>query len=203
MLSFSDRLSTDLPNDGTGNSSKNITGLAAMNETTSGTVSYMSVPTTDTYWRNRSTASVGAASVNLVPNLRTLVNNATRGRGDAGSAPDFGETTQTVYEALEALMFPHVRYTDSNTRGTVNVGMKGFEYNGMKITWSPYMTSGEFHVLNSKHVSLVVHRKRNIKMLEGGAQQPINQDAAIALIVWMGNLITTGRRKGGKLSGIT
>ena len=203
MLSFADKLSTDIVLDGTGNSSKNITGLAAMNETTPGTTSYMSVPTTDTYWRNRVSASVGSTAVNLVPTLRTLVNNCSRGRGDAGSAPDFGITTQTIYEALEALMFPHVRYTDANTRGTVNVGIKGFEYNGMKITWSPYMTSGEFHVLNSRHVSLVVHRKRNIKMLEGGAQQPINQDAAIALVVWMGNLITTARRKGGKLAGLT
>src|SRR3990167_2755617 len=55
MVSFADKLSTDLPLDGTGNSSKNITGLAAMNETTPGTTSYANVSTSDTLWRNRST----------------------------------------------------------------------------------------------------------------------------------------------------
>jgi len=203
MVSFADKLSTDLPLDGTGNSSKNITGLAAMNETTPGTTSYANVSTSDTLWRNRSTASVGAATVNLIPNLRTLVNNCNRGKGGAGSQADGGFTTQTVYEALEAILFPHVRYSDANISGNVNVGIGGFTYHGMKIMWTPYMTTGEFHVLNSKHVGLSVHRKRNIAMLEGGFQQPINQDAKVALLVWMGNFVTNNRRKGGKLSGIT
>ena len=79
VKSLVDRISTDLYADGTGNGSLNITGLEAAIETTPGTVSYASVPTTNTAWQNQVASSVGAAAVNLIPNLRTVYNNCSQG----------------------------------------------------------------------------------------------------------------------------
>ena len=46
-----DLLATGIFSDGTGSSSKQITGLQAMVETTPGTTSYASIPTGNTAWR--------------------------------------------------------------------------------------------------------------------------------------------------------
>jgi len=58
-------------------------------------------------------------------------------------------------------------------------------------------------VLNSKHMHFFVHSDANFAMSEGGFQKPINQDALVTQILFMGNLATDNRRKQGKLQGIT
>ena len=68
-------LATGSFSDGTASGSKQITGLAAMIETTPGTTSYAQVPIGNTAWRNQVQASIGNAAVNLLPKMRTLYND--------------------------------------------------------------------------------------------------------------------------------
>ena len=201
-MSIQDTVSTDVYTDGTGNGSKNITGLAAMNETTPGTTAYAEVPTANTVWVNQSVASVGAAAVNLVPQLRVLMNDCSQGKNAAATKPDFAVTTQSIHESLEALIFPMVRYAP-NPSGGADAGIESLRFKGAEIQWSDYCTSGELHVLNSNHTTLFVHRDANFSMAEGGFQRPVNQDAFLTQILVQLNLATDNRRKGGKLAGIT
>uniref|UniRef100_A0A6M3L3I2 Putative capsid protein n=1 Tax=viral metagenome TaxID=1070528 RepID=A0A6M3L3I2_9ZZZZ len=201
-LSLVDELATGIYSDGTGNGSKDITGLAAMIETTPGTASYASVPVANTAWRNQVQASVGAAATNLLPKMRTLYNDCKQGKGGAASSPDYGVTTQAVHEALEALLFPQVRY-QPNPSGGADAGLSKLTFKGATIDWDDYCTSGTFFWLNSRHILMFVHQDANFKMNEGGFQKPINQDALVAQIFVQGNLATNNRRKLGKLQGIT
>jgi hypothetical protein len=201
-LSLADSVATGCFSDGTGNGSKDITGFAAMIETTPGTASYANVPTANTAWQNQVQASVGAAATNLLPNMRTVFNDCKQGKGGVGSAPDFGVTTQAVHEALEALLFPQVRYMP-NPPGGADAGLSRLIYKGAQIEWDDYCTSGTFFWLNSRHLFFFVHSDANFSMAEGGFQKPLNQDALVTQILFQGNLATNNRRKLGKLQGIT
>jgi len=199
-LSLLDMIATGAYSDGTGSTNLQLTGLAAMNETTPGTASYANVPTTNAQWVNQVVASVGAASVNLLPNMRTLYNNCANGKGVAGTAPDRIFTTQTVIEAFEALHVAHIRYGNADES---DLGIKKLLFKGATVEYDPYCTSGEMHMLNTRHVFLVIHPDANLTLSDGGFQKPVNQDDFVAQIYFMGQVITNNRRKGGKLAGIT
>jgi len=201
-LSLADIVATGAFSDGTGTSSKQLTGLAAMHETTPGTTAYASVGTGNSNWQNQVQTSVGAAATNLLPKLRTLYNDCKQGKSGAGSAPDYGVTTQAVHEALEAVLFPMVRYTP-NPAGGADAGIGTLLYKGTRIDWDDYCTSGELHLLNSNHIVFFVHADANFAMSEEGFQRPVNQDALLTQILFQGNLATNNRRKGGKLAGLT
>ena len=201
-LSLSDIVATGVFSDGTGTSNKQLTGLAAMHETTPGTTAYASVDTDNTNWQNQVQAGVGAGAVNLLPKLRTLYNDCKQGKGGAGSSPDYGVTTQSVHETLESLLFPQVRYQQSGT-GSADAGIGKLMFKGTQIDWDDYCTSGELHLVNSNHIMLFMHADANFKMTEEGFQRPINQDALVTQVLFQGNLATNNRRKSGKVAGIT
>lgn len=198
--SMANVVTTGLYSDGTGTSSKQLTGLAAMCETTPGSTSYASVPTANTQWRNQADASVGAAATNLLSAMRTQYNNASNGLGPAGTAPDFIVTDQTTHEAYEALMTPQLRYT--STTGN-DIGIQAPQFKGVPVVWDPACTSGYMYMLNGRHISLVVHRDANMTMAEGGFVRPANQDGYIGVMLLMGNLVTNNRRKHVVLAGIS
>lgn len=200
--SLVDLLATGIFSDGTGSGSKQLTGFQAMIETTPGTTAYASVPVGNTAWRNQVQSSVGSAAVNLVPKMRTLWNNCRQGKGGANGAPDYIVTTQTVAEAMEALLFPSVRY-ESNPKSGADAGISTLKFKGATVEWDAYCDSGVLYMLNSKHIFLFVHPEANFSMAAGGFQKPINQDALVTQILFQGNLCTNNRRKLGKLQGIT
>jgi hypothetical protein len=200
--SLVDIIATGGFSDGTGSSNKQLTGLEAMIETTPGTAAYADVPVANTQWRNQVSASVGAAAVNLLPALRTVYNDCKQGKGGANSAPDFIITTQAVHEAMEALMFPQVRYEQNPSSGA-DAGISKLMFKSAEVVWDDYCTSGMMYVLNSDHIGMFVHPDADFSMSDGGFQKPINQDALIAQIFFQGNLFTNNRRKLGKLAGIS
>ena len=201
-MSMVDVVAIGAYSDGTGTGSKQLTGLEAMIETTPGTASYASVPTSNTAWQNQVASSVGAAATNLLPNMRTVYNDCKQGKGGANSAPDFIVTTQSVHEAYEALMYPQVRYQQNPSSGA-DAGLSKLMFKGAVVEWDDYCTSGMMYMLNSQHIMFFIHSDANFAMAEGGFQKPINQDALVTQILLQGNLATNNRRKLGKLAGIT
>lgn len=200
--SLVDVIATGAFSDGTGTSSKQLTGLEAMIEDTPGTVAYADVPTANTQWQNQTATSVGAAAINLLPKLRTVYNDCKQGKGGASSAPDFIITTQAVHEAMESLMFPQVRY-EQNPSGGADAGISKLMFKSAEVVWDDYCTSGNMYLLNSDHIGMFIHPDANFSMADGGFQKPINQDALITQIFFQGNMFTNNRRKLGKLAGLT
>ena len=196
---LADEMATDAFSDGTASGSKQISGLAAMVATTTTSGTYADVNTANnTAWRNQIQASIGSAATNLIPYLRTLYNDCTKIAGVDGE-PDAIFTTQTVAEAAEALVLPAVRYVGGKDADMYSKP----KFRNTSIMWDPKCTSGVLYMLNSRHVFLFVHQDANFSMMEAGMQQPINQDAYVAPILFQGNMGTNLRAALGKLTGIS
>lgn len=199
--SLQKRLANDLFTDGTGNGSKNITGLEAAIENVPGTADYASVPKENTAWRNDAvTATCGAAAVNLLPNMRSGYNNVLQigGAGD-NMGVDLWVTTQSVHESFEALHAPNVRFTsDSADLSVPNPPFKGGE-----VIWDPDCPTGKMYGLNLSAAKLFVHEDANFGEAEGGLQRPVNQDSFVSQLLFQGNFLTNNRAKHTKIAGIT
>jgi len=194
-----DELGTDAYSDGTASGSKQIGGLAAMVATTTTSGTYADINTaTNTAWRNQIVASVGNAAVNLLPNLRVLYNDCTEIAGVEGE-PDAIFTTQTMSEVLESLVIPAIRYSGG---AEADLSAKPV-FKNTKIHWEAKCQSGTLYLLNSKHMFMFVHKDADMSMMPSGMQNPVNQDAYVAPILWQGNMACNVRSALGKLTGLT
>jgi hypothetical protein len=194
-----DNLATDAYSDGTATGSKQMAGLAAMIATTITSGTYADIDTAvNTKWRNQVQTSIGAAAVNLLPYLRTLYNDCTEVASVEGE-PDALFTTQTLAEVLEALTLPAVRYVGG---GEADLSTKP-KYRNAKIYWEAKCQSGIGYLLNSNHLFMFVHKDADMSMLPAGKQQPVNQDAFAAPIIWQGNMACNLRAALGKFTGAT
>ena len=202
-VSLADQLSQGVFSDGTGNSSKDITGLIAMVDPSPATGTYANInAANNAAWRNNAASSVGSAATNLLSNLRTQYNNCSQGKGAMGTRPDYIVTTQTVHEALEAILFPMFQFTGSQGESGANAGVTELAYKAATVEWDADCDSGNLYILDSAHTWMAVYRGRNMESA-GPLQRPVNQDALITQVLWKGNIITPARKKLAVLDGIT
>ena len=190
-MSLRDQLSQGAFSDGTGNSSKDLTGLQALVSTTS-TVGGLS-PTTFTWWQGDVTAGGSFAATGL-STMRTTYNNITFGN----DKPDFIVTDQTNFERYEKVLQPQERY--SNTKAA-NSGFTNLTFKGVPVVFDRDCPSGNMYFLNSQYINFVVHRDAD--MSTGPFIRPTNQDATVAQILFQGNLTTNNRRKLGVITGFS
>ena len=201
VKSLVDTITTGIYSDGTGNGSKDITGLEAIIETAPGTTAYASVPVANTAWRNKFKTGVGAGAVNLLPNLRLISNQASQGSEGADSSPNLYVTTRSIHESYEASLQPQARYQMSNM--AADGGINTLTFRGQPFIWSDYCTSSTVYVLNLNHLYLFVHEDANFQPSGEGLQKPINQNSGVDQMFFMGNMLCDNRRKQGKLTGVT
>lgn len=191
-MSLTQQLSTGLFSDGTGNGSKDLTGLEAMvlNSGTYGGIN----SAVYTWWQAGIESSSEAVTL---PKMRTGFNTASVGGKDT---PDLIVTTQSIYETYEGL-FTNVAISGGGSHfSTPSQGMKraadgGFqalEFKGVPIVWDELCPSGTLYFLNTKHMKLVAHKDANFSTSQ--FVKPENADSRTAQILFMGNL-TCNRRK--------
>jgi hypothetical protein len=148
-MSLKDRLSGDAFGDGTGNGSKNLTGLAALVSSTA-TVGGLS-PTTYTWWVSNVTASAGSFAATGIDKMRTSFNNVSFGN----DKPDAIFTTQAVFEYYEKSLQPQERFS-SNT--VADAGFLNLTFKGVPMMFDRDCTSGYMYLLNSNALAFVTHR---------------------------------------------
>ena len=186
-MSMTEQLSTGMFSDGTGNSSKDLTGFEAMvlNSGTYGGIN----SATYTWWQ----AGVDTASEALgTSKMRTAFNTASIGGKDT---PDIIVMTQTLYQSYEGLLTPTTATGYFPTPGEKKMGDGGFQslsFKGVPVVWDELVPSGTVYFLNTQHMNLSVHRDANFETSD--FVKPENQDARVAQILFMGNL-TCDRRK--------
>lgn len=201
-MSLTEELSEGLFSDGTGNSSKDLTGLEAM-VLASGTYGGIN-SATYTWWQ----AYVETTSEALgLPKMRTAFNTASIGGKDT---PDLIVTTQALFEKYEGLFtVVSVASTTSGAFATPSEGTKkvadgGFQtmaFKGVPVVWDEQVPSGTVYFLNTKHMKLVVHKDANFEISD--FVKPEDQDARVAQILWMGNLTCNRRKSFAKLTAKT
>jgi len=190
-VSMEDDLNSMLWGAGTGNSSKDFLGLQAIVKG-SGTLGGID-PVTETWWVSRTDTTCDLTTVDGVKDLNSMLN----GLRIAKSTPDFGFTTQAVFEAYEALMAPQIRFENS---GMGDLGFDTVKHKGSTVMFDADCPSASWFFLNSKYLEFVKHRDAWLKMLPFAS--PVNQDAKTALVISMGELITPVRRAHGLISSI-
>jgi hypothetical protein len=190
-VSMEDDLNSMLWGAGTGNSSKDFLGLAAIIKG-SGTLGGID-PSTETWWVSRTDTAMDLTTIDGVKDMGAMYN----GLRIAKSHPDFVFTTQAAYEAYEALAAPNIRFEGQMK---ADLGFESVAFRGAEVLFDADCTSASMYFVNSKYLQFTKHRDAWLKMLPFAS--PVNQDAKTALVVSMGELVTDVRRAHGLISGI-
>lgn len=196
------RISQDIYTDGTGNASKNITGLAAAvpDDPTTGTYGGITRSTAAfAFWRSqyyRGVTDGGAAvsAANIQQYMTTLSLRCVRGTDMPDLIVADGTYFALYVNSLQAIQrvtsdseagagFATLKFSGGGTNA--DVVMDGGVYN---ITTGA--TAAHMWFLNTNYIFFRPHAERNFVPI-GGERQSVNQDAVVKLIGWAGNLTTS------------
>ena len=188
--------------DGTGDGGKEITGLKAQVPTDPTTGSVGGVSRVDwNFWRSKifkATTTGGAATT--AANIQSYMNQLWASLVRGQDRPDliimdnayWGlymgslQAIQRFTGAQDAqLGFVSIKYMDADV--VLDGGIGGF------------MTTKEAYFLNTKYIFLRPHSQRNMVPLSPGQRYSVNQDAAVQILAWAGNLTASGLQFQGKL----
>lgn len=188
--SLIENMNEDLYSDGTGNFSKALTGFGAMIES-SGTYGNIA-RSTNAWWQSYEENTAAALTLDY---MRTALLTPSKGGTDGA---DLITTTQTLYEAYQALVEPHLRLTNTKLADS---GFMNYEFHGVPIVWDEQCPAGVMYFMNTKYFKLRYHPTCNFKTTQ--FRVPTNQDAKVAFILWKGNLTCSNAFRQGKLTGKT
>jgi hypothetical protein len=200
------QISAGVYSDGTGNSGKDITGLAAAISTspTSGTYGGINRATWS-FWRNvafDATTDGGAAATSA--NIQSYMNRVAVQLVRGTDRPDMIVADNNYYrlflESLQAIQ----RVTSESSAAA---GFTSIKYMGAGLNCDVYLDGGiggsiptnRMYFINSNYMFLRPHRDRNFVPI-GGDRQSVNQDAIVRLVGWAGNLTCSGAQFQGILS---
>ncbi len=212
------RIDYDLYQDGTGNSGKNLVGLAAAVPDSPNTGTYGGISRDNfSFWRSIKYSGLtnggGAVSQsNIQQYMTALALQLVRG----SDKPDLWVADNTYYgfyvNSLQAIQ----RITSDNGSGTAGAGFgPELKFFGGGMSADVVLgggvnfavdtagdtggaTSAHMWALNTKYIFFRPHRDRNFVPI-GGERQSVNQDAIVKLIGWAGNLTCSGSRFQGVL----
>lgn len=155
--------------------------------------------TTYSWWQANVVSSVGSFATNGLDKMRDVRDDASLAGGiEGGSIPDLYVTTQLVKELYEASQLAAYRYGPSDKP---DAGHQALAFSGGVVEIDPNCATGEMYALPTDALEFVVHSDADWAI--GEFQKPPTQDVYIAQVIFMGNLVTTNRRRLAKLTGIT
>jgi hypothetical protein len=145
----------------------------------------------NSWWKSTEVNQNGALTVASMANIYNTISVG-------NDQPTIGITTQTLYEAYEALLVGQIRYTDTD------VADKGFQnllFKGAPITFDGACSSGQMLFLNTKYLQLVAHT--DVWFKPTPFVRPTNQDAVYSQLLCYGNLTCSNRARQGFMYGAT
>ncbi len=167
--------------DGTGNGGKDWMGLLGLVGAT-GVVGNID-SSVNAFWRSVATA---AGAVRSDDTWTNVFNSASKGN----VKPDFGITTQLLYEHYEASLAPALRLSSNKE---ADARFENLLFKGAPIYFDANIASGVTYFLNSKFINLVGHK--DVWFKQTPFVKPSNQDARFAQILLYGNLTTNNRSR--------
>lgn len=201
--SLEDKFGSQLFGDGTGNGSKDLTGLiAAVDDSTNVDTYGDIIRSTYTWWKANYTASVGSL---MLSDLATMYSSCKSG----ADSPSIIVTDETVWDAYEALLQSQVRFQSADGNAVkADGGMQALSFRMTPVIADEYCTSGYMYFLNEKYLDLYYmnhpkHPTDGRGFTVTPMREPTNQDGQVGFILWYGNLINTQPRKSGVLRGVT
>jgi len=179
---------------GTGNNSKDLTGLQAM---VSATGIFANINrATYTWWRAIHESTV--ENMSDLTRWRKLYNDIS----DGSEYPNLIICDQPIYEWYEALCQAKIAMPAGNTTNKMaDLGFQALAYKGVPVVFDRDAPTGNVFMLNSDYINLRVHSNADFKLSQ--PRMPTNQFSQIMLMMWFGNLTTNNCRRLGRLSGKT
>ena len=194
------RIGGDIYLDGTGNSGKNITGLASVVPDAPSTGTYGGINRANySFWRSVKYSGVtdggGAVTASTIQlYMDALAVQLIRGT----DKPDLIVADNNYYKLYLQSLQSIQRITDSGS-GMAGAGFASLKYYGAGMASDVVLdggigasaTANHMWFLNTKYLMFRPHKDRNFVPI-GGERQAVNQDAIVKLIGWAGNLTSSG-----------
>jgi len=177
------QISSGVYSDGTGYSSKQITGLQAQvaNDPTTGTVGGINRATWS-FWRNQYNSNATWSSAVLKGYMQNMFISCTRG----SDQPDLITMDANTYEYYWDLLQDHQRINHENDKASMGWSTLAFLNADVIYDGDSGHPSDTFYMLNTDYLFFRPHTNRNFVPLE--RRDSINQDAYVVPIVFAGNL---------------
>ena len=150
--------------------------------------------TSYSWWRGNVNTTGGAFDMDM---LQSMYGDCS----DGAIQPDLIITTQDIYDKIWLRVQPMQRSNLDNTPGLASIGFSGINFNKATILVDSYCNSGYIYVLNTDFWKLAVNKHRNMYWTD--KKVPINQDAWVRQLLWMGALFCTAPRWNGYISNVT
>lgn len=114
--------------------------------------------------------------------------------------PDLIMTTQTLYDALWALVQPSQRYLDPSS-ALARVGFSGIQIDKTQILVDRHIQAGYMYGINTNWMKLVCHKKKWMKWT--GNKEMMDADGYVRQLLSKGNFICQARKFHFKATGLT
>jgi hypothetical protein len=187
--------------DGTGNASKDLTGLALAVEDGTAWSTYGGIDSnTYTFWRNQwldfdaaytSFGTAAGPTTEGIKAMRTMFNRCVR----AKSKTTLIVTTVDLYEAYEAnAEGQKLQLVDTKM---ADVGFTNIAFKKVPVIFDEDCPANTMLFLNSEFMKLINAKGRNF--ITTPFQRPDNQDAKVAQILYAGNLVVYKRDQQGRI----
>lgn len=159
---------------------------------------------TSTWWGNQATSATittSSKASDFLFEFDKVYNNCAKG---PGGSPDFILTDQVTYQMWNTAYYQvYRRVADSDD----SFPFENLKFRRAIVTWdefvpdvqngtlTPNTGAGTAYLLNTKFISVKYDVETNF--VATPFMKPVNQDARVAHILWMGNLCLSNRRKQG------
>lgn len=200
MRTFKNNFSYDLYADGT--LPNQINGLQAL-VADAGTGQVGGIDSsTWSFWQNavQSAAAPLQGGGAIIPSATTIESLMlplwlNQVRGD--DKPDLIVSSNDYFTFYEQSQVSIKRYTGDS--GTADGGFTSLKYKNADVIFDggSGIPAAHMYFLNTDYIELVVHRDANLSVQD--KMQPINQDASVTPVLWMGNMVVSNRRLQGVL----
>lgn len=184
--SIANLISAGLYSDGTGSSSKQITGLLAAVPVDPTTGTYGGINRANySFWRSYAGDTGAAPSASTIQGVfNTAWGNLVRGT----DKPNLITVDDGVWAAYVASCQTLQRFTDSKL---ADLGFENLKFMSAPVVLDTGIGGDHTDVtaffLNTKYLKFRPHSKRNMVPLDAG-RQATNQDATVKILAWAGNL---------------
>lgn len=213
--SMANLIASGLYSDGTASGGKQIDGLLkqVISTPTSGTVGGIDRATW-LFWRNQVFAAVATGGgATTATNIQGYFNRLWASLVRGNDRPDLILLDNTYWGFYMASLQAIQRFSDVDTARLGFVSVKFMDADvvldgGMQINWSSTgasagapsaVPSSTAYFLNTKYLHYRPHAQRNMVPLSPGQRYSVNQDAAVQILAWAGNLTASGLQFQGKM----
>lgn len=188
-------LSEGIASDGTGNSGKDITGLAAAIPTDPTTGTYGDInAATWSFWRSQlEDTAATITTTTITPAMNSLWAKCVRGT----RYPKLILAGETFFTTYEATLMALQRFT---TERKAKYGFSTLQYKDADVVMdNDWMTATRAYFINTDSMKWRPHKRFNMEPMD--ERSPINQNAKGTFIYFMGNLTCAARKDHGLLIG--